>query len=302
MKGAAEMQFRSIGQIIVDIINALDWYRKIGIPTADTRLEKIHNYAQKVLNPITPGFQALGTGTTEEDAYYALSDGSGFGLIAAEMSKVASPLLPRGALRDILCGPLAVSSEGPSSSDSRNKFVELELAANLSSAGINLVGFDDLKFQFEGCRYIVECKRPSHDRTLDNNIEKAYRQLQARLEHSTDRGIVAIAVEKVLGLDCQIHDLDSPASSNEFAILKALELSPRVVKYRRMWTDPRIVGVFEIMRFLSRTKMPNSVGANYILVLEKFATPKVAQAAESRRLDDMIAALKSHYLGARRDT
>src|SRR5208337_3202819 len=90
---------------------------------------------------------------------------------------------------------------------------------------------------------------------------------------------------------------DSPALSHEFARSKALGIAPMVIKYRSMWTDPRIVGVFEIMRFLTRSKLPNSFGANYILVLEKFATPKVGQAAESRRLDDMIRTLKNHFLG-----
>jgi hypothetical protein len=42
--------------------------------------------------------------------------------------------------------------------------------------------------------------------------------------------------------------------------------------------------------------MPNTMGVNYILVLEKFATPKVAQALESIRLDNMIAELKKHFL------
>jgi hypothetical protein len=240
------MQVRSIGQIIVDIKRAREWYEKISILTAGARLEKIDNYAHRILNPVTPGFQPLGIDTTVEDAYYALSDGSGFGLIAAEMSKLPSNLLPRGTLRDILKGPIAVSDEETSTSDSRNKFVELELAANFSSAGFKLVGFDDLKFEFDGCRYIVECKRPYSMGTLDQLIEKAYEQLQKRLVNTTDRGIVAIAGEKVLGLDCKIYDLGSTVSANEFAKSKALELSQRVIKYRKMWPDPRIVGIFEV--------------------------------------------------------
>jgi hypothetical protein len=277
-------------------LGALEWYKSLGIPTAGSRLERILEYAHRVLNPTTPCLQPLESDTTDEDAYYALTDGFGFGRIAVEISKLPPTLIPRRALRDIISGPLAASKEGRKFGDSRNKFVELELAASLSSAGIKLLGFDDLKFEFDGRRYIVECKRPSRSGTFDSNMEKAYGQLQKRLEHSTDRGIVAVAVEKVLGLDTQIYDLDSPALSNQFALSKALELSHMVVKYRSQWTDPRIVGVFEIIRFLTKSNLPNSFGANYILVLEKFATPKVAQAAESRRLDDMIGTLKSHFL------
>lgn len=290
------MRVRTIGQIIVDIKGAIDWYRALGISTAGTRLKSMLDYAGKVLNPITPGFQPLGVDTTEEDAYYVLTDGAGFGQIVSEISKVGPNLLPRRTLRDILSGPIAASYEDPRSSDSRNKFVELELAASLSPAGeFEITGFDDLKFEFEGCRYMVECKRPSRNGRLDARMQKAYEQLRSKLECSTDRGIVAVAVEKVLGLDGRVHNLDSPAACTEFAISKALEIGQRIAKYRRLWVDPRIVGVFEIMRFLSKTTVPNSIGANYILVLEKFATERVAQEADSLRLDNMIRALKSHY-------
>jgi hypothetical protein len=145
------MEFRSIGLILVDVLQACKWFEKIGISTTGTRLEAIRGYLDELLNPTTPEAKPLGEDATEEDIYYALSDGAGFGLIAAEMAKLSSQLLPRRTLRDNLQGPLAASKEEPgSTSDARNKFVEIELAAYFSSAGFKLLGFDDLKFEFEG--------------------------------------------------------------------------------------------------------------------------------------------------------
>jgi|ERR1700722_2129092 len=139
------MHFRALGQIYVDALRARDWFESTSISTAHTRLESIIACIDGLLNPPTKARkEPIVPGATSEDTYYALSDGAGFGLIATEMSKLPSDLLPRRALEDILKGPLAASKEEPSSSDPRNKFVELELAANLSSAGLQLLGFDDV--------------------------------------------------------------------------------------------------------------------------------------------------------------
>jgi hypothetical protein len=295
------MHFRSRTQIHVDVIHACDWFEKKGIPIAGTRLEQIRGYFEELLNPTTSEEKSLEVKATEIDTYYAMSDGAGFSLIASEMSKLPSHLLPRRTLRDILDGPLAASKEDPSSSDSRNKFVELELAAHFSSAGLHLLGFDDLKFDFEGHTYLVECKRPSHRGTLDDNIEKAYTQLRAKLDHSSDRGIVAVAVEKVFGLEGRIYPVESPAAATDFAKSIAKEFGSMVSKYERTWVDPRIVGVLAIIRFLTNTNVPGLTSASYVLGLLKFASPKTGQAAENGRLDRLIEILRTKFLGGWRD-
>jgi hypothetical protein len=169
-----EMQIRGIGQIVLDIKRAYDWYANIGISPVGTRLQEIHDYVTyQLFNTATPEAKALEAGAGDEDTYYALIDGASFGQIATEISKLPSHLLPRSTLRDVLKGPLATSKEeaGPTA-DPRNKFVELELAAHLSSAGFELLGFDDLEFEFENHRYRVECKRPSHKGNSTTTLRK----------------------------------------------------------------------------------------------------------------------------------
>jgi hypothetical protein len=290
------MQIRSRTQIHVDVIHARAGFEKIDIPTAGTRLEKINEYFDELLNPTKPEGGPLEEDATDEDAYYALSDGAGFGLITTEMSKLRSDQLPRRALRDILGGPLTASKEDSTSSDSRNKFVELELAAHFSSAGLHLLGFDDLKFEFEGHTYLVECKRPFHERTLDDNIEKAYTQLRAKLDDSSDRGIVAVAVEKVFGLESMLHPIRSAASATDFAKSLAKEFRTRISKYGRTWVDTRVVGILAIFRFLWGIKVPERVSSSYILGLIKFASPQTGQEAENGRLDRLIETLRADLL------
>jgi hypothetical protein len=286
------MHFRTLGQIYVDALRARDWLEAIGIPTADTRLEHIIAYIDGLLNPTTAGSEPLGAGARPEDTYYALSDGAGFGLIATEMSKLPSDLLPRHALEDILKGPLATSKEEPSSSDPRNKFVELELAANLSSAGLQLLDFDDVEFQFENHSYLVECKRPSQSSRLEHNIEKAYAQVRAKLNGSSDRGIVAVALEKVFDLDSRIQPAALAISSTDFAKSLAEQFRSRVSKYQTRWVDPRVIGVLAIVRFLYTEREPDIIGSSYILGLIKFTS---GQPADDARLDRLIEVLRGRF-------
>ena len=168
-----EMEYKSLGKIIVDVLAARKWCNSIGISTDGTRLDEIEHYLDEVLNPTTLEANPFRDDPLGTDAYYALSDGAGFGRIAAELSRFPSHQLPRQTLRDVLKGSLAASKEDRDpTTDPRNEFVELELAAHCSAAGFSVIGFDDLKFEFEGQLYIVECKRPSHSGTLDRNMER----------------------------------------------------------------------------------------------------------------------------------
>jgi hypothetical protein len=220
-----------------------------------------------------------------------LNDGAGFGLIAKELSKLSPQIRPRHTLTDILKGPLTTSQENSSTSDARNKFVELEFAAYYSAAGFALLGFDDLKFEFEGHHYVVECKRPFSGATLDDNIERAYSQLRNKLVNSLDRGIVAVAVEKVFGLDRRFYEVESASSASEFAESIAKQFGRNLVQYDLTWIDTRVVGFLAVIRFLTKTREPESCSANYILALVKRTSPQVGQAVESLRLDRMMEAL-----------
>lgn len=279
---------------IVSVLDARKWWHKIGLQTDGTRLDDIQKYLDELLSPMAHEANPFFGDPLGVDACYALSDAAGFGRIAAGLSGVPSHLLPRRALRDVLRGSLAASRESEDgTTDPRNKFVELELAAHCSAAGFNLIGFDDLKFEFEGQEYFVECKRPSHSRTLDQNIDKAYSQLRARLGDSSARGLVAIAVEKVFDLDRTFHEVDSHADTSCLGLSIGKEFLARVSGFRRSWVDPRIVGVVAIIRFLAKVRKPEWISYSYQVGLMKFASEYEGQQTDSERLDRMVAALRS---------
>ncbi|MBI2987819.1 MAG: hypothetical protein HYY45_13730, partial [Deltaproteobacteria bacterium] len=199
---------RNFDQILEDIRAARAWYASIGIPTTGTRLELIE---EKILD-LTSELKSLSPEVVVErwsntDTYYVLSDGAAFGRIAREIGKVGPNLLPKKTLRSLLEGPLSPRDEvpGDASVNARNLFTELELAAYFSERGIPLTGFDDLKFRFEEIDYSVQCKRLLSPSNVGENINKAYEQLKQRnLVADESRGFIALAIEKVMGLEGKI--------------------------------------------------------------------------------------------------
>ena len=121
---------QTLDEIIDDLGKAIAWFQSIGLPTHETRLQAIHHYLFDQINFPDPDARL-----PEYDHYSVINDAAAFALIATECSKLPSNLLPRRTLRDALYGPLPPSNEDAQSSDSRNKFFELELAAHLSLAG-----------------------------------------------------------------------------------------------------------------------------------------------------------------------
>jgi len=85
------------------------------------------------MNTATAEAKSFEKGIVTEKDYYALSVGATFGLIARELSKLKPHILQKSTIKEILNWPLVPKDENINNSDGRNKFVELELAANLSS-------------------------------------------------------------------------------------------------------------------------------------------------------------------------
>jgi hypothetical protein len=287
------MELKSLGNIIVDFLNARKWFKSVGVSTTGTRLDEIDRYLQELLNPTGTDANPFSGAPLNPAAFHVLNEAAGFGRIARGLASVSTQLIPRGLLRDCLRGPFALSGEfDPATRDPRNKFVELELAAYCADAGINLIGFDDVKFEFEGTRYLVQCKRPASMKSLYTNIDNAYKQLRDRLEE-VERGIVAIAVDKVFALDERFHDAESAEDLSRIGIKIAISFGKLVAKYEGTWLDTRVVGIAAIIRFLGRSKNSGQVAYSYQVCVIKLASEHCGQAADSLRLDRLAAALRS---------
>lgn len=118
-------------------------YDDLGIETEGTRLHAIQTVAENLQADLAarPHEDVVNRWSNQE-TYYALSDGAAFGRIAREIPKVGPNLLPRRKLQTVLEGPLYLTEDQPGdeSVNARNVSTELELAADFSEKGIPPTG------------------------------------------------------------------------------------------------------------------------------------------------------------------
>ena len=140
----------------------------------------------------------------------------------------------------------------------------------------------------------MKCKRPSKRESLDSNVEKAYAQLHSRLSEG-DRGLVAVAVDKVLEMDGKFHRADSSHDFSSIGRSAGVLFRDLVGKHELRWLDPRIVGVMAIVRFLAQSQGSELVAYSYQLVIIKFASEHRGQNVDSLRLDRLTSSLRTEY-------
>ena len=91
------MELKMLPEIHSDLTKAIDWWKAIGIPTYDTRLEWIAGYiSQKIHNPYPDLLMPY------PDECAALADANTFYLISRELQKLRSDQLPGKTLKDAL--------------------------------------------------------------------------------------------------------------------------------------------------------------------------------------------------------
>jgi hypothetical protein len=108
----------------------------------------------------------------------------------------------RKKLQIVLKGPELPADEDPNSSHARNTMFELNLAARIRRARleVEIGGTADLDFTCSGLRWLGECKRPYKLASVESNIGEACRQLGERLSATplAARGLLAISISRPL--------------------------------------------------------------------------------------------------------
>lgn len=146
------IQFRSFQDVLDGVRQARRWYEDLGVPTQGTRLELLEKNIGELSELASCGpSEKLLLRLETSNQLQLIADAAGFGKIARQLPKVGQNLLRRHKLRQIIDGPLDQTDERPSgpTAQARNIFTELELASDFLEKGLEIKGFDDLKFSFE---------------------------------------------------------------------------------------------------------------------------------------------------------
>jgi hypothetical protein len=285
---------RTFSQILSDVQSARAWYNSIGISTDGTRLELIEKRLAAFLADLTsePAEKVVGR-WSKADTYYVLSDGAAFGSIAREIARVGPNLMPKKSLRVLLEGPLNPEDEipGDESVNARNVFTELELAAYFSERGITPTGFGDLKFRFKKVTYSLQCKRLLSASRVEENVEKAYDQLKGDLPTDKDRGLIALAVDKLMRLEGKIYRVKNESEVTSEVYRLTDEFKKTFGAAWAKFIDTRVTGILVIFRFLCHTAKLNVIGPAYYVDILPLVSEQTLQASDLFRLRGVVSRL-----------
>jgi hypothetical protein len=181
------------------------WLENIGISTSNNRFDKIYNLYKKIVqHHKTKSFDRLFEENDKLELGIALNDGFSFINIYQAFKDEKDLILPRSKLRKMLGGPYYTWEESSTENniENRNILFELETAAFFKKSGIEIIGFDDNDFIFEGNKFNVQCKRIFSEKRIQDNIDESASQFTKKMAIKPNlKGIICLSIDKLIGLE-----------------------------------------------------------------------------------------------------
>jgi hypothetical protein len=225
-----------------ELLQSLDgfdpWLHGIGLtPCADDRIHQAFKALRKAEEASSRG---RATGVYREiqpEDWFPIVEALEAYNIYNAFHNDSSPV-PAETLKRALSGPLQPMEENQKNRDGRNIWFELALAAEWKLRGASIrLEEPDLRLIRDGILFLVACKRPANERSIDANLRTAIKQLQANLD-TMPSGTFGVAA---ISLNCIFNPGDK-VFSGEINSLKHL-LDAEFVKresYLLSLDDPRI--------------------------------------------------------------
>jgi len=184
------------------------WLQEVNIDTRNSRLSEITEYMEIICDHHKRNdVENLIENYDNEILWYATLETGAFLDIHRAFHDMESRLIPRGKLKNILQGPFLPRHEDPMVQNihARNTLFELQIAAKIKNAGIEVLGFDDVDFVFEGIQFNAQCKRIHSSKMVEENVGKAFEQAARKMNEAGNiNGLVCLSIDKLVEKDDKI--------------------------------------------------------------------------------------------------
>lgn len=237
-------------EILNNLAKTEEWINKIGLETNDTRLDK----AKKNLILINHLFKEnkiyeINKSISNDEGIESMFTCSEFNYIYNCFGNYRNINELKPILKKSLGG--ALRSKVDACRDKNivsNHFFQLELASFLAERNFKIEGLNDINFLIDKFRIIIQRRRPFLENNMEDNILNAYSQLN-KITKGNEKGIIAIAVDKILVIDNKILDC-----KNMTDVIR--EENKRIdkikVKFSYIWKkflNINIIGIFLFVKF-----------------------------------------------------
>lgn len=225
-----------------ELLQSLDgfdpWLLEIGLtPRADDRIHQAFQVLRKAEEASSRGRATGVYSEIQPEDWFPIVEALEACNIYTAFHNDVLPL-PGETLKRALSGPLQPIEENQRNRDGRNIWFELALAAEWKLRGASVrLEEPDMRLIRDGILFLVACKRPANERSIDANLRVAIKQLQANL-NTMPSGTFGVAA---ISLNCIFNPGDK-VFSGEMNSLKHL-LDAEFAKrepYLLSLNDPRI--------------------------------------------------------------
>jgi hypothetical protein len=195
-------------------------------------------------------------------------------------------------LKRALSGPIRPISENSKNRDGRNIWFELALAAEWRLRGASVILEEpDIRLKRNGVTFLVACKRPANEESIQVNLCNALKQLRHSLDRAPD-GFFGVAA---ISLSCVFNAGDQVFSGETNALGRLLEIElDKCRPYIATVRDPKICCV------LFQAATPGLGGDEVDLVRASFTvaqelTPSLGSKIFEQHAQDMHGRPKRHW-------
>lgn len=274
------------------LLELKQWLINNTLYTKGSRLECIIERMEKITNYFHSNrMQDLIDEEGNINLWYTLTESSSFIEIYEMVRHLNINYLPRRAIKNALRGPYLPMDElpGDENVNYRNILFELELASKLYKRKINIIGFEDIQFLFENHHFYVQCKRLFSKKNVLHNIKSAQKQLIRNINTTNDRGIIALSIDKILGLDGMMLKVQN---ENEIQDKIYSLVNDFIITYNPLWIEdihPQTVGIILVTKFLTHILDKNLLSSCFFITIVPLCPPTNQDTAMLRHLAKTIS-------------
>lgn len=199
-----------------------------------------------------------------------------------------SPLIA-ATLKRALSGPIQPIDENQTNRDGRNIWFELALAAEWKLRGAMVtLGEPDLRLSRDNVTFLIACKRPDTEQSIQTNIHGAIKQLQRNLTDAPSGvfGVAAISLSRVFNCGDKVFSGDMIA----FRRLLNDEFSKHE-RYLLSVNDPRICCVMFHAATPGESEEVDLIRASHTVAWD-FDRPSIGSNSFREHAQDMSSTLK----------
>ncbi len=283
--------------ILKRLIETRDWLSSIQLNPNESRFSDILEHVNLICDYLGKNkAQDLVDHFDNEILWYALLESRAFLDIHQAFNELKSHQIPRAKLVEILKGPFLPKDEDPKAQNihSRNTLFELQIAAKFNNAGIEVIGFDDIDFILDEQQFNAQCKRIHSLKRIEENVQKAYKQIQSRLKNNENhRAIICISIDKLAQKDGKI-----------LRVKESKDITPELVKitsdfietYKKYWQnfiDIRLIATLVYFQAAAIVEDLNLLTRCHQIEIDPIAIPENLQSREYALILSLVKKLQN---------